>query len=158
MALEVNSAAPLFKVKTNGGEEISLSDYKGKWLVLYFYPKDNTPGCTKEACSFRDNMEDITKLEAVVIGVSPDSVASHDKFVKKLDLNFLLASDEDNSISLQYGVWIEKNRCGKKSFGVERTTFIIDKEGMIQYIFSKVKADGHALEVIEKLKELMQGS
>lgn len=158
MALEVSTVAPLFKVKTNGGEEISLSDYKGKWVVLYFYPKDNTPGCTKEACSFRDNMEDITKLGALVIGVSPDSVASHDKFVKKLDLNFLLASDEDNSISLQYGVWIEKNRCGKKSFGVERTTFIIDKEGMIQYIFSKVKADGHALEVIEKLKELMQGS
>jgi len=155
MALEINTAAPLFKAKTNGGGEIRLSDYKGKWVVLYFYPKDNTPGCTKEACSFRDNMEDITKLGAVVIGVSTDSVASHDKFIKKFDLNFELISDEDNSICLEYGVWVEKVMCGRKSIGIQRSTFIIDKDGIIKYIFPKVKAEGHAEEVITKLKELM---
>ncbi len=154
MALKVGDKAPDFTAEIEGGEKLSLSDYSGKWLVLYFYPKDNTPGCTKEACSFRDNMDEITKLGAEVIGVSPDSVKSHDKFREKLNLNFHLVADPDKEICNKYDVIKEKNMFGKKVKGVVRSTYIIDPDGVIQGVFPKVKVAGHTEKVTEKLKEL----
>jgi peroxiredoxin Q/BCP len=133
----------------------SIYSLLGKWVVLYFYPKDNTPGCTNEACNFRDNMERITSLGVDVIGVSPDSPKSHQGFINKYNLNFKLISDENKEICELYGVLGEKTMFGKKVFGVVRSTFIIDDKGIIKYIFPKVKVDGHVEEVINKLKELM---
>ncbi|MFP4369207.1 MAG: thioredoxin-dependent thiol peroxidase [Candidatus Kapaibacterium sp.] len=154
MALEAGTKAPEFKAQADGGREIKLSDYKGKWLVLYFYPKDNTPGCTKEACSFKDNMEKIASEGAAVIGVSPDNAGSHDKFKEKYDLNFDLAADPDKEICNLYDVIGEKKMFGKTSMGVIRQTYIIDPEGVIRHVYPKVKVDGHVDDVIEKLREL----
>ncbi len=150
--LEVGKKAPAFKLKNQNGETVSLSDFKGKKIVLYFYPKDDTSGCTKEACSFRDMSEEYNKYNAVVIGISADSTASHQKFIKKYDLNFTLLSDEDKTVLEKYGVWKEKSMYGKKYMGIERTTFIIEEEGKIKKIFPKVKVTSHEQEVLEALK------
>lgn len=150
--LEEGKKAPAFKLKNQNGETVSLKDFKGKKVVLYFYPKDDTSGCTKEACAFRDMSDEYKKHNAVVIGVSADSTASHQKFIKKYDLNFTLLSDEDKTVLEKYGVWKEKSMYGKKYMGIERTTFIIDEEGKIKKIFPKVKVTNHEAEVLEALK------
>ena len=150
--LEEGNKAPSFKLKNQDGETISLNDFKGKNVVLYFYPKDNTSGCTAEACSFRDDFPRFDKINAVILGVSPDSVESHKKFEKKYNLNFNLLSDEQKEVLEKYEVWKEKSMYGRKYMGVERTTFIIDPEGKIKKIFRKVKVNGHNKEVLEALK------
>jgi thioredoxin-dependent peroxiredoxin len=150
--LKAGSKAPNFSLETDEGKKVSLKDFAGKKVVLYFYPKDDTPGCTKEACSFTENSGAIKKSGAVVLGVSADSVESHKKFKKKYGLTFSLLSDPDRATIQKYGVWKEKNMYGKKMMGVERTTFVIDEEGKIAHIFPKVKVDGHTEKVLEKLK------
>ena len=154
MSLSVGDKAPNFEMPTDGNGTVSLADLKGKNVVLYFYPRDNTPGCTTEACDFNDNLPDFDKVDAEVIGVSKDSVESHDKFKAKKELNFTLASDENTSVCEDYGVWKEKNMYGKKYMGIERTTFLIDKEGIIRHIWPKVKVKGHVDEVLKAVKEL----
>lgn len=136
--LKVGDKAPQFKGKNQHGEEVKLSDFKGKKIILYFYPKDNTPGCTTEACNFRDNYQSLSKDGYEVIGVSIDSEQSHQKFISKFELPFTLLSDEDKKIVEDYGVWVEKNMYGKKYMGTARTTFIIDEKGIIQHIIKKV--------------------
>lgn len=150
--VEEGKKAPAFKLKNQDGTAISLSELKGQKVVLYFYPKDDTPGCTKEACSFRDNLPRFNKINAKVLGVSTDSVESHKKFANKYKLPFDLLADENKEIVEKYGVWQEKNNYGKKYMGVVRTTFIIDEGGKIKKIFNKVKVDGHEEEVMEALK------
>lgn len=131
-----------------------LDDYNGKYIVLYFYPKDDTPGCTVQACGFRDSFNEIKKLNAVILGVSPDSTKSHDKFINKFQLPFPLVPDEDKKICESYGVWVEKSMYGKKYMGVARTTFIIDQNGKIAKVFEKVKPEGHNAEIIAALNNL----
>ena len=146
--------APVFKLMASNGKEVSLKDYKDKSrVVLYFYPKDDTPGCTVEACSFRDGIKKIEKLNAVVLGVSPDGVASHNKFIEKFKLPFLLLADEEKKVCGDYGVWVKKSMYGKEYMGVARTTFIIGKDGKIQKVFEKVKPDAHTQEVLEFLSQ-----
>ena len=151
MALNVGDKAPDFSLPSTDGNILSLNNFKGKKVVLYFYPKDDTSGCTKEACSFRDNLARVKKKGAVLIGVSADSVNSHKKFTEKYDLSFPLISDEEKSMIKAYGVWKEKSMYGRKYMGIERTTFVIDEKGKIAHIFSKVKVDGHTDEVLEVL-------
>ncbi len=151
--LEVGKKAPDFVLPDQDGKKVSLKDFKGKKIVLYFYPKDNTSGCTKEACNFRDEFPKFKKSSAVIIGVSPDSVGSHKKFAEKYDLPFMLLADEDKKVLQLYDVWKEKSMYGKKYMGVERTTYIIDENGKIKKIFNKVKVDGHNEEVMKALKE-----
>jgi len=150
--LKVGQKAPDFTVLNDKDEKVKLSDFKGKKVVLYFYPKDDTPGCTKEACAFRDGISQIKKLGAAVIGVSIDSVEAHKKFKAKFDLNFPLLADTDKKMVEAYGTWKEKSMYGKKYMGIERTTFIIDEQGRISHIFPKVKVDEHYDEVIAALK------
>jgi peroxiredoxin Q/BCP len=150
--LKVGQKAPDFTVMDDKGEKVKLADLKGKKVVLYFYPKDDTPGCTKEACAFRDGIDKIKKRGAVVLGVSADSVESHKKFKNKFDLNFPLLADSDKKMIEAYGVWKEKSMYGKKYMGIERTTFVIDENGKIAHIFPKVKVDQHYDEVLEALK------
>ncbi|HET7631918.1 MAG TPA: thioredoxin-dependent thiol peroxidase [Gemmatimonadaceae bacterium] len=150
----VGKAAPAFTLDTDAGRPLSLKDLKGKPVVLYFYPKDDTPGCTTEACEFRDAFPRIESSSAVVLGISPDSVESHQKFKKKFDLPFTLLADVDHKVAEQYGVWAEKSMYGRTYMGVARTTFIIDAAGKIAKIFEKVKPAGHAAEVEVALKEL----
>jgi peroxiredoxin Q/BCP len=145
--------APDFKASTQDGNTISLKDLRGKQVVLYFYPKDDTPGCTKEACGFRDGWKKFEKADVVVLGVSPDSEKSHKKFSEKYELPFVLLADEDRSIIKKYNVWGEKQFMGRKYMGVHRTTFLIDKNGMIQKVWPKVKAEEHANEVLSELKK-----
>ena len=149
--LKVGQKAPAFSLPNQDGKIVSLSDYKSKKVVLYFYPKDDTPGCTKESCTFRDGLDEIHSIGAEVIGVSGDSIESHKKFVKKYNLNFPLLSDESKKILHSYGVWKEKSLYGRKFMGIERTTFIIDGNGKIDGIFHKVKVDGHLEEVLGEL-------
>ena len=144
--------APGFNMPTNTGEEVSLSKLKGQKIVLYFYPRDDTPGCTKEACGFRDDLLKYKKAGAVVIGVSKDSVESHQKFIDKYDLNFILATD-DGDVCEKYDAWLLKNMYGKKYFGIGRSTFLIDTSGKINKIWQKVKVDGHVEEVLKAVKE-----
>ena len=145
--------APEFTLPSSEGKDISLKDYKGKSrVVLYFYPKDDTPGCTVEACGFRDNIKKIEGLDAVVLGVSPDNTDSHDKFIAKFKLPFMLLSDTDKKVCEAYGVWVEKSMYGKTYMGVARTTFVIGKDGKIAKIYEKVKPDVHAQEVLDLLK------
>ena len=151
--MKVGQKAPDFSVKDDAGKTVKLSDLKGKKVVLYFYPKDDTPGCTTEACNFRDGIAAIKKLGAVVLGVSADSVESHQKFKKKFDLNFPLLADTDREIIEAYDVWKEKSMYGRKYMGIERTTFIIGKDGKITHIFPKVKVAEHADEVLEALED-----
>jgi peroxiredoxin Q/BCP len=150
--LKAGDKAPDFTLVSDNGKEVTLSDFKGKSdVVLYFYPKDNTSGCTKEACSFRDNMLDIETKDAVVLGVSPDSVKSHQNFINKQNLNFTLLSDPEHKVAEAYGAWGEKSMYGKKYMGILRTTFIIGKDGIIKYVFEKVKPAAHAEEVLQIL-------
>ncbi|MEP2437493.1 MAG: thioredoxin-dependent thiol peroxidase [Roseibium sp.] len=137
---------------TDGGGSVSLKDLKGKKVVLYFYPKDDTPGCTKEACAFRDAMPDFSGIDAEIIGVSKDPVAKHDKFKTKYDLPFMLASDEESDVCERFGVWVEKNMYGKKYMGIERATFLIDGNGVVRHVWRKVKVPGHAEAVLEAAK------
>lgn len=151
--LEVGKKAPDFSLYNQDEKKISLKDYLGKNVILYFYPKDDTSGCTKEACSFRDNIPKFSKVDAVILGISPDSVKSHKKFSEKYKLPFNLLADEEKKVIEQYGVWKEKSMYGRKYMGVERTTFIIDEKGKIKKIFNKVKVEGHEKEVLEALKD-----
>jgi peroxiredoxin Q/BCP len=148
LKLQVGDKAPPFAAATNGGGDVSLSDYKGKHVVLYFYPKDDTPGCTKEACAFRDEFAAFKKKGAVVLGVSTDPVKSHDKFVEKFKLPFTLLADEDRKIVQAYGVWGEKSFMGRKYMGTNRVTFLIGPDGIIKKIWPKVKPEEHAAEVL----------
>jgi peroxiredoxin Q/BCP len=149
--LSVGEKAPDFSLPAGDGSTLSLRDFRGKKVVLYFYPKDNTPGCTREACSFRDNIAAIKKKGAVVIGVSADSPASHQRFAAKFDLPFPLVSDANKELVKAYGVWQKKNLYGVKFMGVVRSTFVIDEKGVITHIFPKVKVDGHTEEVLAAL-------
>ncbi len=151
--IEVGKKAPAVKLEDQNGNEINLADYKGKKVVLYFYPKDNTSGCTKEACNFRDSFPKFKGIKAVIFGVSPDSVASHKKFAEKYDLPFSLLADPEKKVLEAFGVWKEKSMYGKKYMGVERTTVIINEEGKISKIFPKVKVEGHTEEVLSALGE-----
>jgi peroxiredoxin Q/BCP len=149
--LKPGTKAPSFELMSDEGKKVSLKDFAGKKVVLYFYPRDNTPGCTREACSFSENNKRLKKAGAIVIGVSADSVGSHQKFKEKYNLGFTLLSDPEKEVIEKYGVWKEKNMYGKKMMGVERTTFIIDEQGRIAHIFPKVKVDGHTEEVLKSL-------
>ncbi|VVB69817.1 Peroxiredoxin [uncultured archaeon] len=149
--LEVGMKAPDFSLKANDGKAYSLKDFQGKKLVLYFYPKDDTPGCTKEACAFTESIEDFEKKDSVVVGVSVDDLESHEKFIKKYSLKTLLLSDPEKKTVQDYGVWKEKSMYGKSYYGIERTTFVIDGKGMITKIYSKVNPDGHSNTVLAEL-------
>jgi peroxiredoxin Q/BCP len=149
--LTVGTKAPAFSAPDQSGKLVSLSDFKGKKVVLYFYPKDDTPGCTIEACSFRDEHKTFAKKGAVVLGVSPDSAKSHTKFIEKFSLPFQLLTDEDKAIAQAYGVWVEKSMYGKKYMGVERSTFVIDEKGKLSAIYRKVKPAEHTAEVLAAL-------
>ncbi|WP_040213687.1 thioredoxin-dependent thiol peroxidase [Clostridium polynesiense] len=151
MILEGNMA-PDFTLPGSDGKDHSLTDYRGKKVILYFYPKDNTPGCTTEAIGFKENNENLSGLNAVVLGVSRDSLASHEKFITKFGLPFVLLSDTDSEVCELYGVLKEKNMFGKKSIGIERSTFIIDEEGKVIKEFRKVKVKDHMAEVLEAVK------
>jgi len=146
--------APAITLKDQDGAKVSLNDFQGKNIVLYFYPKDNTSGCTKEACNFREDFPKFGKLNAVILGVSPDSVESHKKFTAQYNLPFSLLSDENKEVIEKYGVWKEKSMYGRKYMGVERSTFIIDKDGKVRKVFRKVKVADHNREVTEVLTEL----
>jgi peroxiredoxin Q/BCP len=143
------TTAPVFKTKDDNGEDVSLKDFKGQKVVLYFYPKDDTPGCTKEACSFRDAYSKFKKQGIKLLGVSPDSEATHKKFITKYKLPFTLLADRDHLIAEAYGVWGEKKFMGRTYMGVLRTTFLIDEKGKIKKVFEKVKPEDHATEVLE---------
>ncbi len=147
--LKEGSAAPAFKTTDANGKAVSLKDLRGQKVVLYFYPKDDTPGCTKEACSFRDAFSQYKKKGIAVLGVSPDKEASHQKFITKYKLPFTLLADTDKAIAEAYGVWGEKKFMGRTYMGVHRTTFLIDEKGKIKKIFEKVKPEDHASEVLE---------
>ncbi len=152
--LKIGEKAPQFELASTSGKDVSLADLKGSWVVLYFYPKDMTPGCTTEACDFRDFHGDFIKMGVKVFGVSPDAIKSHDKFIDKHDLPFELLSDESKNMLEAYGVWKEKSMYGKKYMGVERTTVIVDPEGKIAAVWEKVSVSNHVKEVLDKLKEL----
>ena len=149
--LKSGDKAPDFSLQSDTGEKINLKDLKGKKVILYFYPKDNTSGCTKEACDFRDSIKTFNKRNAVIIGVSKDSTESHRKFKSKYELPFTLLSDESADILKKYGVWKEKSMYGRKYMGIERTTFIINEKGKIERIYNKVKVNGHIEEIIKTI-------
>ena len=152
MSVEIGDKAPDFTLPTDGAGTVKLSDLKGKNVVLYFYPKDDTSGCTAEACQFRDQFPKFGRSDATIIGVSRDSIAAHDKFKKKYKLPFTLASDEDGKVTERYGVWVQKSMYGRKYMGIERSTFLIDGKGVIRGIWRKVKVPGHADEVLSAIK------
>jgi peroxiredoxin Q/BCP len=152
--LEAGTKAPAFTLSADDGTKVKLSDLKGSPVVLYFYPADDTPGCTREACAFRDRSAELKKLGVKVLGVSPDDVASHAKFRDKYDLNFPLLADPDHKVAERFGSWREKNMYGKKSMGIVRSTFLIDAAGVIQRVWKSVKVDGHDAAVIDAVKEL----
>ena len=152
--LKEGDKAPAFKMIRDGGETVSLSGLKGKAVVLYFYPKDDTPGCTKEAIAFTDHKKAFDKIGAEIIGVSRDTVAKHEKFITKHSLGIALGSDEDGAVTEAYGVWVEKNMYGRKYMGIERATFLIDGKGIIRKIWRKVKVKEHAEAVLEAAKGL----
>ncbi|MDJ0894711.1 MAG: thioredoxin-dependent thiol peroxidase [Alphaproteobacteria bacterium] len=154
MSLEIGDPAPDFDMPTDGGGQISLSGLKGKKIVLYFYPKDDTPGCTKEACGFRDALPDFSKIDAEIIGVSKDPVAKHDKFKAKYELPFVLASDAGGDVTERYGSWVEKSMYGKKYMGIDRSTFLIDENGKIAGLWRKVKVPGHVEDVLKSAQGL----
>jgi peroxiredoxin Q/BCP len=154
MAVKEAKKAPAFTLPNESGEKISLKDYQGQTVILYFYPKDMTPGCTQEACDFRDSFTRLKKLNAVVLGVSKDSPARHEKFKLKEKLPFTLLSDEDGKVCALYDVWQEKTLYGKKYMGIERSTFVIGPDQKIRKIFSKVKVKGHVEELLAYCKEL----
>lgn len=152
MAVAEGKAAPAFNLDATTGKKIALKDLKGQKVVLYFYPKDDTPGCTTEACNFRDSFPQFGTQDAVILGVSPDDIAAHQKFKAKYNLPFTLLADPDHKIAEAYGVWQEKTNYGKTYMGIVRTTFVIDSAGQIANIFPKVKVDQHHVEVLEAVK------
>ena len=151
--LDIGTKAPDFKLKNKDGKEFALSDFLGKKVVVYFYPRDNTPGCTRQACAFSSAYEEFRSLNVEVVGISKDSMASHQKFVEKYNLPFVLLSDPELEVIKAYGVWQEKKLYGKVSMGVVRTTFIVDEQGNIARIMPKVKPDTNAQEILTALKE-----
>lgn len=155
MKPEIGSPAPDFKLPTDSGTTVSLHDLKGKPVILYFYPKDDTSGCTAQACQFRDLLPNFSEDDAVILGVSRDGIKSHQKFRDKYSLNFPLLADESGEICQKYGVWVEKSMYGRKYFGIERTTFLIDKTGVIRQIWPKVKVPGHGEVVLKALRALV---
>ena len=154
MALKVGDKAPAFSMESDGGGKVKLADFKGKTLVLYFYPKDDTPGCTKEACGFRDSYAALKKQGAAVLGVSKDSAASHDKFKAKYKLPFALGSDAEIETAKAYGVWVKKKNYGREYMGMERSTFLIDGKGVVRGIWRGVKVNGHVEAVVDAIKAL----
>ena len=152
MTLKEGDIAPDFSLPASNGENVSLNDYKGKKVVIYFYPKDDTPGCTIEACNFRDDYSEITEAGAVILGVSKDDIKSHNKFINKFDLPFLLLSDESTEMISAYGAWVKKKMYGKEYYGVFRKTYLIDEEGKIQRIWPKVDVKTHSKEIIDLIK------
>ena len=154
MTISEGDRAPDFKLPRDGGDTVSLKDFKGKKVVLYFYPKDSTPGCTVEAQDFTAQAKAFEKAGAVVIGVSKDSVTRHDNFKAKYDLSVILVSDEEGGMLEEYGVWVEKMNYGRKYMGIERSTFLIDDKGKVRKVWRKVKVKGHAAEVLEAAKAL----
>ncbi|WP_035344406.1 thioredoxin-dependent thiol peroxidase [Alkalihalobacillus hemicellulosilyticus] len=157
MMVEIGQAAPTFTLEDVSGERVSLEDFRGKQVVLYFYPKDMTPGCTTQACDFRDHMEDFSALNTVIIGVSPDPVSRHEKFKDKYNLPFYLLADEDHQVSELYGVWKLKKNFGKEYMGIERSTFIIDKEGKLIKEWRKVRVKNHVEEALTYIKDEIEG-
>jgi peroxiredoxin Q/BCP len=151
-SVTIGEKAPDFDLETDSGERLSLGELRGRVVILYFYPKDDTPGCTMEACEFRDLFPRFKRGKAVILGVSPDSPRKHANFRKKYDLPFILLSDKDHKVAERYGIWVEKTFWGRKYMGVERTTFIIGPDGKIRKIFAKVNPEGHAAEVQAALK------
>lgn len=156
--LKTGKLAPQFTLTDQNGEEVSLADFKGKTIVLYFYPKDDTPGCTKEACGFKDARAAFGKANAVILGVSGDNAVSHEKFIRKYSLPFTLLSDPDKKVCHAYGVFKQKLLYGKSYLGIVRSTFVIDPNGRIAEVFLKVKVDGHTEEVLEALKKASEGA
>ncbi|HEY4328730.1 MAG TPA: thioredoxin-dependent thiol peroxidase [Phycisphaerae bacterium] len=154
MQLQPGMPAPAFTLPTTTGKEVSLEGLRGQAIILYFYPKDDTETCTKQACAFRDAMPRFKKLDALVLGISPDSVQSHEKFRKKYKLPFILLADEGHAITERYGVWKEKSMYGRTYMGVERTTFIIDPRSTITHVFPKVRVKGHVDRLAEALQSL----
>ena len=152
--IEPGKKAPAFTLVSDSGEKVKLSDLAGSPVVLYFYPRNDTPGCTREACNFRDQLKDITKLGAKVFGVSPDNVKSHEKFRDKYSLNFPLLADPEHKVAEKYGAWREKNMYGKKSMGIQRSTYLIGSDGKVVKVWKKVSVDGHDAQVLEALREL----
>ncbi len=152
--IEIGEVAPDFCLPNQDENEICLRDLRGKWVVLYFYPKDNTPGCTTEACDFTENLPDFEELDAVILGVSPDSPKKHRNFIEKKGLKITLLSDESKEVLEKYGVWQLKKMCGREYMGVVRTTYLIDPEGKVAARWDKVRVKGHVEKVKEKLKEL----
>ena len=152
--IEVGKKAPAFALTADDGTKVKLSDLQGSPVVLYFYPKDDTPGCTKEACAFRDRHAEMEQLGAKVLGVSPDPVESHVKFRDKYSLNFPLLADPDHAVADKYGAWREKNMYGKKSMGIQRSTYLIDAGGKVAKVWQRVQVDGHDEQVLEALKAL----
>lgn len=153
MAVKVGEKAPDFTLPNQDGKQVSLSQYRGKNVVLYFYPKDMTPGCTTQACDFRDNYSEFEKLNTVVLGVSPDPIERHQKFIRKHGLPFPLLADTENEVAKLYDVWKPKKMFGKEFMGIERSTFVIDAEGIVRKEWRKVKVDGHIEETLEFIKE-----
>ena len=154
MTLQIGDKAPDFTMPADGGGEVSLASLKGRPVVLYFYPRDDTPGCTTEACGFRDALPDFSKVDAAIVGVSRDTVAKHDRFKAKYDLPFTLGADDSGAVTEAYGVWVEKSMYGKKSMGIERATFLIDGNGVIRGVWRKVKVAGHVDEVLAAVRAL----
>ncbi|MDV2685894.1 thioredoxin-dependent thiol peroxidase [Alkalihalophilus lindianensis] len=153
MALEIGQVAPDFQLEASSGEQVTLSQLKGKNVVLYFYPKDMTPGCTTQACDFRDRVESFESLDTVILGVSPDPLVRHEKFIEKYDLPFLLLADEDHEVAELYHVWKLKKNFGKEYMGIERSTFVIDKEGKLVKEWRKVRVKDHVEEALTFIKE-----
>ncbi len=154
--LQKGDAAPDFELEDSNGKKIKLSDYRGKYIVLYFYPKNNTPGCTREACDFRDQIDEFSKLNAIILGISFDPIDSHKQFKEKFGLPFLLLSDRDRLVAEKYGTFGEKKLYGRKLFGIIRSTFLIDPEGIIVKTWRKVKVKDHIEEVLTDLKKLTE--
>lgn len=152
--VEVGVAAPDFTLERHDGSQVTLSSFKGKSVVLYFYPKDMTPGCTTQACDFRDHHTDFSDLQTVIIGISTDSTARHSKFIEKYELPFVLLADEDHRVCEQYGVWKEKKLYGKTYMGIERSTFLIDAAGIVRQVWRKVKVKNHVNEALQAVREL----
>lgn len=150
--MKIGELAPDFILMGCDGKEHSLKDYRGKKIILYFYPKDNTPGCTTEACDFRDNIDNFNDLNAIIIGISKDNLNSHKRFIEKFNLPFILLSDEEKSVCALYDVIKEKNMYGKKVLGIERSTFVIDEQGILINEYRKVKVKGHIEEILNSLK------
>ena len=155
--IEEGRKAPDFTLQSHAGEKLKLSSLRGAWVILYFYPKDDTPGCTKEACGFRDALPYLTARNAVVLGVSPDSSESHSRFREKYDLPFTLLADPEHTVAEKYGAWREKTLYGKKSMGIVRSTFVIDADGRVAKLFKHVRADGHAEKVVAAVDAITAG-